>query len=120
MKKILPMTAALLLLTVVGCQCPCGLFSKKENVESIVAKMQKAIDVSGKQDKITSAVLVYDSGLGDKKKSKITLKIKEPRKIRLEVRNKNSVIIKAYNGKTAWEYVSQKVCVFSRPKNLES
>ena len=108
MKKLLLMSAVAILFVSAGCNCPCGLFTKKENAESIVAKMQKAVDVSGKQDKITSALIIYDSHLGEKKNSRITLKLKEKGKIRLKVSRENSIMIRACNGKTGWEYVTGK------------
>jgi len=108
MKKLLLMTAAATLFVSAGCKCPCGIFSKKENSESIFAKMQKAVDVSGKQETLKSALIVYDTHLGKKDKSQITLKVKEKAKIRLEVRSGQSVFIRACSGKKGWEYSTGK------------
>lgn len=107
MKKLQIMAAALLLLAAAGCKCPwCCCCCKKETAESIVAKMEKAIDVAGQKDKITSAVLVYDSGIGDKNRSRVTLKLKAQGRIRLEVKLKDSLMVKACDGDIAWEYTT--------------
>lgn len=108
MKKLLLMTAAAILFVSAGCNCPCGVFTKKENAESIFAKMQKAVDVSGKQKTLKSALIVYDTHLGKKDKSKITLKVKEKAKIRLEIRSGESIVVKACDGKKGWEYLTGK------------
>ncbi len=108
MKKLLLMTAVVILFASAGCNCPCGIFSKNENAESIFAKMQKAIDVSGKQKTIKSALIVYDTHLGKKDISKITLKGKEKGKIRIEIRNGKSIVVKACDGKKGWEYTTSK------------
>ena len=118
MKKLLLMTATVSLLAVAGCQCPFGLFPKKESAETIVAKMQKAIDVSGKQNQISSAVIVYDSHLGKKKNGRVTLKLKKKGKIRLEVRRKNSIMIRACNEKGGWEYTTAKGLRLLQDKEL--
>ena len=119
MKKLLIMTAAVSLLAVAGCQCPFGLFPEKESAETIVVKMQKAIDISGKQNQISSAVIVYDSHLGKKKNSRITLKLKKKGKIRLEVRSKNSIMIRACNEKGGWEYTTTKGLRLLKGKELK-
>ncbi|MCK4983756.1 MAG: outer membrane lipoprotein-sorting protein [Victivallaceae bacterium] len=118
MKKLLLMTAVATLFVSAGCNCPCGFSGKKEKAESIVAKMQKAVDVSGKQNKTTSAVIVYDSHLGKKKNSRITLKLKKSGKIRLEVRRENSLMIRACNGKVGWEYITGKGLRFLKAAEL--
>ena len=108
MKKLLLMTAMAILFLSAGCNCPCGLFAKKENAESIFAKVQKAIDVEGKQDSFKSALIVYDTHLGEKNNSKITIKVKKKGKIRIEVRRKNKLLIKACDGQKGWEYYTGK------------
>jgi hypothetical protein len=108
MKKLLLMTAVVILFASAGCNCPCGIFSKKENAESIFAKMRKAIDVSGKQKAIKSALIVYDTHLGKKENSKITLKVKEKTGIRLEIRSGKSIVVKACSGEKGWEYITGK------------
>jgi outer membrane lipoprotein-sorting protein len=118
MKKLLFMTAAAILFVSAGCNCPCGVFTKKESAESIVAKMQKAVDVSGKQDKINSAIIVYDSHLGNEKKGRITLKLKKKAKIRLEMRRGDSIMIRACNGKVGWEYATGKGLQMLNAKEL--
>jgi outer membrane lipoprotein-sorting protein len=107
MKKLQIMAAALLLFAAAGCKCP-WCCCKKATAENIVAKMEKAVDVANKKEKITSAVLVYDSGIGNKNRSKVTLKLKAKDKIRLEVTLKNTLMVKASNGKTAWQYTNTK------------
>ncbi|MDD5698465.1 MAG: outer membrane lipoprotein-sorting protein [Victivallaceae bacterium] len=108
MKKLQIMTAVLILLAVAGCRCPWCRCGKKETAESIVAKMEKAVDVSNRKHKITSARFVYDSGLGDKNRSRVTLKLKAKDQIRLEINLKNSIMVKAYNGNIAWQYTTAK------------
>ena len=108
MKKLLLMTAAAILFLSAGCNCPCGLFTQKENAESIFANVQKAIDVSGKQESYKSALIVYNTHLGEKANSKITIKVKEKGKVRIEVRRKNKLLIKACDGKKGWEYYTGK------------
>ena len=116
MKKLLLMAAALTLLTVAGCQCP---WMNKESADSIAAKMQKAVDVSGKQKNITSAVIIYNSHLGKEKLSKVILKLKEKGKIKLIIRRKNSIMMKAFDGKTGWMYTTGKGLRFLNSKELE-
>jgi len=108
MKKLLLMTAAAALFVSAGCNCPCGLFTKKENAESIFTKMQNAVDVSGKQKTFKSVRVVYYTHLGKKDKSKITLKIKKDAKIRLEIRSDKLLVIKTCDGKSGWEYATGK------------
>ena len=108
MKKLLLMTAVAILFVSAGCNCPCGLFSSEGSVNSIVAQMNKAVDVAGKASTINTAIIVYDSYHGSKKNSRVTLKLKKENKIRLEVRRKNSLMIRASNGKIGWEYITGK------------
>ena len=118
MKKLLFMTALAILFVSAGCNCPCGLFNSEEDAESIVAQMDKAVDVSGKASTINSAVIVYNSHLGKKRNSKVTLKLKKKDKVRLEVRRNNSIMIRACNGKTGWEYVTGKGLRYLKAKEL--
>ena len=106
MRKLLLMTAAVTLFLSAGCNCP--WFTQKEDADSIFAKMQKAIDVSGKQKTIKSAVIVYDTHLGKKEQSKLTLKVKEKTGIRLEIRSGKSLVVKACDNKGGWEYTTAK------------
>ena len=106
MRKLLLMTAAVTLFLSAGCNCP--WFKQKEDADSIFAKMQKAIDVSDKQKTIKSAVIVYDTHLGKKEQSKITLKVKDKTGIRLEIRSGKSLVVRACNAKGGWEYATGK------------
>ncbi|MDD5597218.1 MAG: outer membrane lipoprotein-sorting protein [Victivallaceae bacterium] len=118
MKKLQIMTAVLVLFAFAGCKCPWCCCGKKETAESIVAKMEKAVDVSEQKNKITSAVLIYDSGIGGKNRSRVTLKLKVPCRIRLEVTLKDTLMVKAADGKTAWEYTNAKGLVKLGDKEL--
>ncbi len=108
MRKLLLLTAAVTLFLSAGCNCPCGLFTKKENADDVFANMQKAIDVSGKQKTIKSALIVYDTHLGKKEQSKITLKVKDKIGIRLEIRSGKSLAVRACSDKKGWEYTTAK------------
>lgn len=119
MKKLQVMTAALLLLAAAGCKGPSCHCGKKETVESIVAKMEQAVDVAKQKNKITSALFVYDSGIGNKNRSRVTLKLKAKGKIRLEVALKNSLMVKASNGKTAWKYTNRRGLVKLNDQELK-
>ncbi|MDD5727089.1 MAG: hypothetical protein PHV59_00865 [Victivallales bacterium] len=105
MKKFFAAAVPGLLLVLVGCNCICS--SRCENADSIVAKIQKAVNVSG-QELPTSSVMVYDSGIGDKNKSRVTVKLKSPNKIRLEINQGNALIVSAFNGHKGWEYITGK------------
>ncbi|MFA7184903.1 MAG: hypothetical protein WC082_08420 [Victivallales bacterium] len=118
MKKLQIMTAVLVLFALAGCRCPWCCCGKKETAESIVAKMEQAVDVSKQKNKITSAVLIYDSGIGDRNRSRVTLKLKAPGKIRLEAAMKDTLMVKAFNGKIAWEYTNAKGLVKLGGKEL--
>ena len=104
MKRILLTAACGLLLADVGCNNICG--GPCQNADSIVAEMEKAVNVSYNSTLPSSAVIVYDSGIGDKNKSRVTLKLKAHDKIRLEVKRKDSIMVSAFNGQKGWEYIT--------------
>ena len=106
MKRILLTAACGLLLAGVGCNSICGGSCK--SADSIVAEMEKAVNVSHKSTLPSSAVIVYDSGIGDKNKSLVTLKLKAHDKIRLEIKRQNSIMVSAFNGQKGWEYITGK------------
>jgi len=106
MRKLLLMTAAATLFLSAGCNCT--WLTQRENADSIFAKMKKAIDVSDKQKNIKSAVIVYDTHLGKKEQSRITLKVKEKTGIRLEIRSGKSLEVRACNAKGGWAYSTGK------------
>jgi hypothetical protein len=106
MKRILLTAACGLLLAAVGCNSICGESCK--NADSIVTEMEKAVNVSNKSTLPSSAIIIYDSGIGDKNKSQVTLKLKAHNKIRLEIKRKDSIMVSAFNGKKGWEYITGK------------
>jgi outer membrane lipoprotein-sorting protein len=108
MKKLLLATTVMLSIVFVGCNSTSENSAKDETAESIVSKIHKATDVSGERESINSALLVYNSGTGDKDESEVTLKIRKDGKFRLEVRRDNKLMVKAYDGKSGWEYTTDK------------
>jgi len=100
MRKLL-MFFALLLIAVSFTGCAC--FKCQPDVDEIVAKVKKKNDPQGKAQTVKTAIFKYNS-VNDAEKSKITILLKRPGKIKIISRTGKEFWECAFDGKKAWEY----------------
>jgi outer membrane lipoprotein-sorting protein len=81
----------------------CNCFVSHPNVDDIVAKVKKKNDPQGKAETVKTAIFKYNC-VNDNEKSKITILLKRPNKIKIMSRAGKEFWICGYNGKKAWEY----------------
>lgn len=107
MKKLLLVIAAVFIISAAGCKC-CWFGEEKTKGEQILAESCKATDVDGKRGDIDSVVVVYNSKDSDNAKCQVTFKYQEPEKIRLEVKGRDNMMLRLFDGKEGWEYITGK------------
>lgn len=82
-----------------GCAC----FKCQPDIDEIVAKVKKKNDPQDKAKTINTAIFKYKC-LNDAEKSKITILLKHPNKIKIMSRTGKEFWECAFDGKKAWEY----------------
>lgn len=102
MRKLLMFFALLLIgLGFSGCAC----FKCQPDVDEIVAKVKKKNDPQDKAKTVNTAVFKYDCVNGPEK-SKITILLKRPGKIKITSRTGKQFWQCAFDGKKTWEYTN--------------
>jgi outer membrane lipoprotein-sorting protein len=102
MRKLL-MFSALLLIGVgfTGCAC----LNCQPDVDKIVAKVKKKNDPHNKSQTINTSVFKY-ACVNDAEKSRITILLKRPDKVKIMSRTGKEFWQCAFDGKKAWEYTN--------------
>ena len=78
-----------------------------EKPEEILLKVGKAIDPEGKRDSINSETIYSDIKTIDGDIGKLTVTRKKPGLIRIEAKTDKDVMVRAFDGKNAWEFDSK-------------
>ena len=102
MKKVFMFFALLLIgISFTGCVC----FRSQPDVAEIIAKVKKKNDPQNKSKTINTAIFKYNCVNGSEK-SKITVLLKRPGKIKIMARAGKEFWQCAFDGKSAWEYTN--------------
>jgi len=75
-----------------------------EEVNEILAKIQKANDPAGAMGGITSEVIQSRIKVDSAKEGQMTLRIQYPGKMRIDAEGKDEKLIRGFNGEQGWQY----------------
>ena len=86
----------------------CSMFQSNPDANQIISDYQKAIDPGNKTSAIKSYIATFEIYNNDEKiPAKLEITAEVPNKIRFEYTSKDKVSIRAWNGKTGWEYTNE-------------
>ncbi len=88
--------------------------------EEIMAKIQKAADPDGKSKTVFSAEIKAKLKMFDGAEGNLNVIVKKPDLIRIQVQSGDSLMLRAYNGKTAWELSGKAPLRNLAPEELDS
>lgn len=102
-------------LALAGCQStPDG------DVDSILAKMRKAIDPDGLSSKVKTQVVTSKVDGARIKDGKMVVEVKYPDKLRIRADSKDGVFMKGCDGKTGWEFTTKSGLREIKGKELDN
>jgi outer membrane lipoprotein-sorting protein len=95
------------LLLIAGSFAGCAWLKNQPDVNELIARVKKKNDPGDKAKNITTAIFKY-ACLNDNEKSRVTILLKRPGKIKIISRAGNEFWECAFDGKRAWEYSNTK------------
>ncbi|HCE44713.1 MAG TPA: hypothetical protein DET40_14320 [Lentisphaeria bacterium] len=102
-------------LVLAGCQsAPDG------DVDSILAKMRKAMDPGDATANITTQVITSHLNTPQAKDAEMVVEVKYPSKMRIKAESKDAMFMKGYDGKTGWEFSTKKGLREIKGKELDN
>ncbi|MFZ2654802.1 MAG: hypothetical protein WAX69_07775 [Victivallales bacterium] len=102
-------------LVLAGCQS-----APEGDVDSILAKMRKAVDPEGKSDNITTQVVTSHVNAPQIKDGEMVVEIKYPAGIRIKAQSKDAIFMKGYDGKSGWEFSTRNGLREIKGKELDN
>ncbi|HBC88597.1 MAG TPA: hypothetical protein DCZ94_16745 [Lentisphaeria bacterium] len=90
------------------------------DVDSILAKMRKAMDPDGASAKITTQVVTSRIDTPDLKEGSMVVEIKYPNQMRIRAESKDAIFMKGCDGKVGWEFSTKKGLREIKDKELDN
>jgi len=104
MRKLLRI---LILLLIAGSFTGCAWLNGRPDVNELIARVKKKNDPDDKAKNITTAIFKY-ACVNDNEKSRVSILLKRPGKIKIISREGSELWECAFDGKRAWEYSNTK------------